>query len=880
MDKKKHLKTIYRQDYAPPAFFIDDISLIFRLETRQTIVTARSTFRARNTLQPHFLRLDGENLQLRTIKIDDTPVAPDRYRLKDGCLEIDAVPDCFSLEVVTEINPNENSELSGLYRSNGNYCTQCEAEGFRRITYFIDRPDILTRFTTRIEARKDECPILLANGNLTDHGEMPDGLHYAVWQDPFPKPCYLFALVAGVLVCIEDVFVTRSGKSVQLRIFVEERNKNKCGHAMRSLKKAMKWDEDVYGLEYDLDLFMIVAVDDFNMGAMENKGLNIFNSKYVLASPDTATDQDYLGIEGVVAHEYFHNWTGNRVTCRDWFQLSLKEGLTVFRDQEFSADMNSRPVQRIDDVNVLRNFQFREDAGPMAHPVRPDSYVEINNFYTATVYNKGAEVIRMIHSLLGPQRFKTGMDLYFQRHDGQAVTCDDFVRAMQDASDVDLDQFKLWYSQSGTPVLQVSELWEEAAHLYHLTIRQSCPATPGQEIKKPFHIPLALGLLDRNGKEIPCELKNGRVENDNSGGMLQLHQEEQTFTFKNIHQRPVLSFLRGFSAPVKVTPFLNQKKLAFLMSHDPDLFNRWDAADRLSTSLILDLIEKMRNRETVSLDEASIQAFQRNLNDGAGDKALIAQALTLPSETYIAQQMEVIDPDLLYQARLFFRKELAEKLHHDFLRVYKENNENETYSITPEAMGRRGLKNICLSYLVLNNDKEALDLCLQQYSSGTNMTDVMAALVELANYPGPERKEAIDDFFLKWKDNPLVVDKWFTLQATSSLSDTLERVKSLLHHPSFSLKNPNRIRSLIGAFCSGNHVRFHDRTGAGYQFLAEQLILIDRTNPQIAARLVAPLINWKKYDSSRQKLMHEQLERLSLLRHVSNDLYEIVKKSM
>jgi aminopeptidase N len=874
MDSKKRLKTIYRQDYNPPPFFIDEIFLTFRLDAKKTIVTARSSLRLRDASQPRPLRLDGENLQLQSIRINGEHVAVDGYRLTDDYLEIDTVPETFTLEIVTEINPDENSELSGLYRSNGNYCTQCEAEGFRRMTYFIDRPDVLTRFTTRVEAKKEECPVLLANGNLTDSGEMGDGLHFAVWTDPFPKPCYLFALVAGTLVYIEDTFVTGSGRSVCLRIFVEERNQNKCGHAMRSLKKAMKWDEDVYGLEYDLDLFMIVVVDDFNMGAMENKGLNVFNSKYVLASPDTATDQDYLGIEGVVAHEYFHNWTGNRVTCRDWFQLSLKEGLTVFRDQEFSADMNSKAVQRIDDVNLLRNFQFREDAGPMAHPVRPDSYAEINNFYTATVYNKGAEVIRMIHTLLGPKKFRAGMDLYFQRHDGQAVTCDDFVSAMQDASGVNLEQFKLWYSQSGTPVLKVSTTWDQATSRYHLTVRQSCQATPGQEEKMPFIIPLAIGLLNKNGRDILYD------KGEEQGGMLHLCREEETFTFSDIRERPVLSFLRDFSAPVKVDSFQSREELAFLMTHDPDPFNRWDAADRLSVSTILDLIERMKSKGQPVLDNTFIQAFRGNLNDEKSDKALIAQALTLPGETYLAQQMEVIDPDLLYQARQFVRRELAARLRQDFLKVYTENNETGMYEITPEAMGRRSLKNICLSYLLSAVDSKSLELCLKQYSSGSNMTDVMAALAELSNYPGPEREEAVEDFFRRWINDPLVVDKWFALQATSSLDDTLDRVKRLLQHPSFSLKNPNRVRSLIGAFCSGNHVRFHDASGAGYRFLTEQLIVIDRFNPQIAARLVAPLINWKKYDLSRQQLMRAQLERLALLTNLSSDLYEIVKKSM
>ncbi|MDR3631079.1 MAG: aminopeptidase N [Desulfocapsaceae bacterium] len=882
MDEKKQPTTIYRLDYTPPGFFIDQIMLTVRLDARKTRVIARSSLRRNTDTPSQSLRLDGENLRLLDIAIDGRKIAQEEYRLTDDFLELDDVPDTFSLEIVTEINPDENAALSGLYRSNGNFCSQCEAEGFRRITYFIDRPDILTRFTTRVEGRKDQCPVLLANGNRTDQGEMEDGWHFAVWTDPFPKPCYLFALVAGNLVHIEDWFTTGSGRRVCLRIYVEERNKEKCGHAMRSLKKAMQWDEDVYGLEYDLDLFMIVAVDDFNMGAMENKGLNVFNSKYVLETPDTATDQDYIGIEGVVAHEYFHNWTGNRVTCRDWFQLSLKEGLTVFRDQEFSADMNSRAFQRIDDVNLLRGFQFREDAGPMAHPVRPDSYVEINNFYTATVYNKGAEVIRMIHSLLGARRFRSGMDLYFQRHDGQAVTCDDFVSAMQDASGVDLEQFKLWYSQSGTPELEVADSWDRAGALYSLTIRQSCPDTPGQKGKKPFHIPIALGLLDAQGHDILNEQGGEGDAERIKGRVVELRQSEQTFTFHNVQQRPVLSFLRDFSAPVKVKPFQNREELAFLMAHDSDLFNRWDAADHLSAMIILEIVEKLRNKEPLALDDLFVQAFRTNLLDETGDKSLIAQALSLPSETYLAQQMDVIDPDLLHQARLFVRRELALRLGRDFARVYARNCGSGSYSISPEAMGRRSLKNICLSSLLVSDpvDEEALALCLKQYHSAGNMTDVIAALTALSGYSGPERDVVLDDFYRKWKKDPLVMDKWLILQATSSLSDTLDRVKGLLNHPAFSIKNPNKIRSLIGAFCSGNHARFHEKTGEGYVFLADQLIIIDRFNAQIAARMVSPLINWRRYDSHRQQLMREQLERLAVLENLSDDLYEIVKKSM
>ncbi len=874
MEKKIQPKTIYRKDYTPPEFLIDEIHLTFRLDAKKTLVTAKSFLRRNKNGQGGALRLDGENLILKVIKLNDQELSPTGYQLTEEHLEIDSVPDVFSLEIVTEINPDENMELSGLYRSNGNFCTQCEAEGFQRITYFIDRPDVLTRYTTRIEGPKKTCPVLLANGNLVEQGDLAGGMHYAVWVDPFPKPCYLFALVAGDLVHIEDTFVTKSKRPISLRIYVEERNRKKCSHAMRSLKKAMKWDEEVYGLEYDLDLFMIVAVDDFNMGAMENKGLNIFNSKYVLETPETATDQDYIGIEGVVAHEYFHNWTGNRITCRDWFQLSLKEGLTVFRDQEFSSDMNSRPVQRIDDVNVLRNFQFREDASPMAHPVRPDAYVEINNFYTATVYNKGAEVIRMIHTLLDPKRFRAGMDLYVQRHDGQAVTCDDFVAAMQDASGVDLEQFKLWYSQSGTPELTVKEKWDRKTQTYSMTVRQSCPATPGQEIKEPFHIPLRIGLLNKNGQDILSNAADGRV--------VELRQTEQTFNFQGINEKPILSFLRDFSAPVKVKSFQKREELAFLMARDSDLFNRWNAAHQLSSSIILDLVDNLKKDRPLSLDDIFIESIRINLINEKDDRALIAQALTLPSETYLSQMQDVIDPDLLHQARLFVRCELSKRLRQEFLEIYEMNCENGRYTISSEAMGRRSLKNTCLAYLLAAEpvDRDCLDICLKQYYSGTNMTDVMASLAALSHYSGPEREEVMEHFYSKWKGDPLVTNKWLTLQATSYLPDTLNRVKTLLGHPSFSIKNPNKIRALIGAFCSGNHVRFHDLSGEGYRFLTQQIIAVDTFNPQIAARLVAPFINWKKYDLIRQHLIKEQLEKLLFLDNISNDLYEIVKKTV
>ncbi|EKD33820.1 MAG: hypothetical protein ACD_75C02584G0004, partial [uncultured bacterium] len=700
--------------------------------------------------------------------------------------------------------------------------------------------------------------------------------HYAVWEDPFPKPCYLFALVAGQLVSIDDEFITRSGRRVELKIFVEEINKNKCGHAMRSLKKAMRWDEDVFGLEYDLDNFMIVAVDDFNMGAMENKGLNIFNAKYVLSSPETATDQDYLGIEGVIAHEYFHNWTGNRVTCRDWFQLSLKEGLTVFRDQEFSADMNSRPVQRIDDVRVLKNFQFKEDAGPMAHPVRPDSYLEINNFYTATVYNKGAEVIRMMHTILGAQNFRKGMDVYFARHDGQAVTCDDFVAAMSDASGIDLDQFKNWYSQAGTPTLQVKGEWDEHHAQYRLAVRQSCPDTPGQKEKKkqPFHLPLCVGLLGSDGRDLLSHEQEGSA-------VLQLRETEQLFVFPEIKEKPVVSFLRDFSAPVKVMSFQSQAELAFLMRYDTNLYNRWDAAARLACEVILETAEQLARKEPPVLDQHYLDAVAHSVGREVEDPAMLALSLTLPSEATLAQEMAIIDPDTLHQARQLVKKELARRNHDAFVLLYEKNRQGGEYGITPAEIGRRSLKNVSLSYLMALDPlpDETLGLCYGQYRHATNMTDCIAALANIVDLERSVRKEVLEDFYAKWAHDPLVLDKWFTLQAMSNLPSTLKEVEHLIKNPSFSMNNPNRVRALIGTFCTSNHFCFHEKSGAGYRFLADMIAGLNAINPQIAARLVAPLINWQRYEPERQGLMRNELNRIASIKNLSRDVYEIVNKS-
>jgi aminopeptidase N len=883
--KMKQPVTIYRKEYTVFDYIIEKLELDFQLFAERTVVTAKGKYQRNpeSKLSNPPLILFGEELELSAIKVNGIQLKEGEYQIDSKILRLNRLPEIFTLEVVTVIYPDKNTSLEGLYHSSGNYCTQCEAEGFRKITYYPDRPDVLTKFTTRIEADILSCPVMLSNGNLIEKGQLKDNRHFAVWEDPFPKPSYLFALVAGRLVSIEDEFITRSGKIIDLKIFIEERNKDKCAHAMLSLKKAMQWDEEVFGLEYDLDTFMIVAVDDFNMGAMENKGLNIFNSKYVLSTPETATDQDYLGIEGVIGHEYFHNWTGNRVTCRDWFQLSLKEGLTVFRDQEFSSDMNSRSVQRIDDVRVLKNIQFKEDAGPMAHPVRPDSYQEINNFYTATVYNKGAEVIRMLHTLLGPKNFRKGMDLYFSRHDGQAVTCDDFAAAMSYASGIDLEQFKNWYCQAGTPVLQVKGEWVEAQAEYKLLIRQSCPDTPGQTAKKPFHMPVNVGLLGADGNDLLDSPDNhGNVK---GSAILELREREQLFTFQNIHEKPVVSFLRDFSAPVRVERFQSREELSLLMRTDSNLFNRWDAASRLAQEVILDIAEKLQNNQTPSIEELYLDAISGSLKENCDDPSLLALSLQLPAETTLALEMEVVDPDVLHNARQLLKRKVAERNEKRFMTLYQrikdQSANNGTYSITPDAIGLRSLKNMSLAYLMSLDPlpQEIQDLCYKQYKQAANMTDTIAALSNLVNMDNEIKEDALGDFYKKWVNDPLVLDKWFILQAMSNLDNTLDSVKQLTKNRSFSIKNPNKVRSLIGAFCSGNHVRFHDRSGAGYRFLAEKIEELNSINPQIAARLVSPLTSWKRYDSERQKLMQQELDRILSIKDLSSDVYEVVSKS-
>lgn len=874
-------KTTYRKDYTPPAYQISTVKLRFELGENATIVHSELGIARADTAPIDIpLVLQGQELELLALTLNGIALDSTQYRLDTDQLTLFAPPADFSLQVVTKIQPQNNASLMGLYQSSGNFCTQCEAEGFRKITFFLDRPDVMAVFTTTLVADKTRYPVLLSNGNLIDRGEGDDGRHWATWHDPFPKPCYLFALVAGQLSCLEDHFTTHSGRDVVLRICVEPQHMDQCQHAMTALKQAMRWDEERFGLEYDLDLYQIVAVGDFNMGAMENKGLNIFNTKYVLAKPQIATDADYQGILSVIAHEYFHNWTGNRVTCRDWFQLSLKEGLTVFRDQEFTADQGSPGVKRIEDVRILRASQFPQDAGPMAHPVRPDSYIEINNFYTVTVYNKGAEVVRMIQTLLGREGFRWGMDLYFQRHDGQAVTCDDFVAAMADANDADLEQFKQWYQQAGTPELRISDAYDPGLARYSLTVQQSCPSTPGQAYKQPFHIPLSVGLLASDGHELPL-----RLEGESAPGattrVLELREAVHTFHFVDVPMRPVPSLLRGFSAPVKLISAETDEDLCLRLAYDSDDFNRWDAGQTVLIRTLLHLIDVHRQGRPLSLPDSFSGPFARALASDL-DRALIAQILTLPSQSYLAEQLEVVDVEAIHAAHGFVRRTLAEQLRAQLLAVYEDlhRQDQAAYCMDAAARSARALKNVCLDYLMQLDDKQLQRLCLEQFYSACNMTDQIGALAPLANFAGPERLEALASFYQRWQHEPLVVDKWLILQATSSLPSTLEAVKALLDHEAFTLKNPNKVRSLIGAFAQANPLHFHRADGGGYAFITDQILALDAFNPQIGARLITAFTRWRKFDSIRQRHICQQLERILATPALSPDVYEIASKSL
>ncbi|MBQ0529763.1 aminopeptidase N [Providencia rettgeri] len=862
----------YRQDYQAPDYTITEIDLDFNLDPVKTVVTAISKVKRLNS-QSSTLELNGEDLSLVSIEVDGK--AWKNYKESEGKLIIESLPESFTLRIVNEISPEKNTALEGLYVSGEALCTQCEAEGFRHITYYQDRPDVLARYTTTITVDKSRYPYLLSNGNRIAEGELEDGRHWVKWEDPFPKPSYLFALVAGDFDVLKDIFVTRSGREVALELFVDKGNLDRAPWAMQSLKNAMKWDEERFGLEYDLDIYMIVAVDFFNMGAMENKGLNVFNSKYVLAKSETATDKDYLNIESVIGHEYFHNWTGNRITCRDWFQLSLKEGLTVFRDQEFSSDLGSRSVNRINNVKVMRSAQFAEDASPMAHPIRPDKVIEMNNFYTLTVYEKGSEVIRMIHTLLGEEMFQAGIQLYVHRHDGSAATCDDFVQAMEDASNVDLSLFRRWYSQSGTPVLTVRDEYSPEKQQYTLHVSQMTPPTADQAEKLPLHIPLDIELYDEQGGIITLK-RGGSVVNS----VLNITQETQTFVFDEVTSRPVPSLLREFSAPVKLDYNYTDEQLAFLMQHASNEFARWDAAQQLINNYVKINVAHYQNGEILVLPEPVVDAFRGVLLSDSIDPALVALILTLPSENELAELFTVIDPVAIHEVVNFIHHHLAVEMHDELLTVYRSIN-IDGYRVDHQDIAKRSLRNICLQYLAAGDDSElANNLVLEQYQSADNMTDSLAALTAANESQLACKEQLMADFDERWHHDGLVMDKWFTLQGANPAKEALANVRALLNHRSFSMSNPNRVRSLVGAFTAGNPVNFHAKDSSGYQFLYEILVDLNTRNPQVASRLIEPLIRLKRYDEQRQAQMRKVLEQLKALDNLSGDLFEKITKAL
>jgi len=875
---------VFLKDYRPPAFLINRTELHFELGEEETLVTSRlHLLRSPEAEGEQQLTLHGQELELLQVLVDNEVLAESAYQQNEDSLVVFDVPEQCVLSCKTRIRPQNNTSLEGLYRSQGMFCTQCEAEGFRKITYYLDRPDVMSVFSVTMVADDTRYPVLLSNGNQLESKLLDDGRRQVLWHDPFPKPSYLFALVAGDLQYIEDQFETMSGRRVTLRIFVEPKDLGKCEHAMASLKRSMRWDEDVFGREYDLDIFNVVAVDSFNMGAMENKSLNIFNTSCVLCDPDITTDHGYQQVEAIVAHEYFHNWSGNRVTCRDWFQLSLKEGFTVFRDAEFSSDMGSRTVKRVEDVAVLRTAQFAEDAGPMAHPVRPDSYIEINNFYTLTVYEKGAEVVRMIHTLLGPERFRAGSDLYFQRHDGQAVTCEDFVRAMEDASGVDLQQFRRWYSQAGTPRITVRDEYDADSACYTLHLAQNCPPTPGQEQKLPFVIPLAMGLLGDAGN-LPLTLQGEEPDTetaDNTQRVLMVDQPSQCYVFEGVPERPVPSLLRGFSAPVRLEYNYSREDLCRLMSSDDDGFVRWDSAQNLAIQVITQVQSQLAGGQAAVVDPLLLDACGKLLADTSLDPAMVAAMLTLPSENYLAELAGegAADVDGIHAARLLVHRTMGEALSAQLLARYRELACNQPYAATGEQIAARALRNLCLNYLA-SADTGHLSLATAQLAAADNLTDRLAALKVLA-FHGQEADWAdpLQAFYDAWGHETLVVNQWLALQATMPDSSAIARVRKLMHHPDFDLRNPNKVRSLVGAFAGQNPVNFHSADGEGYRLLAETVAELNGVNPQIASRLLAPLTKWRYY-VGRSELMRAELEKLAALSDLSPDVYEVVTKSL
>jgi len=868
-------------DYRPPDWQVDTVELDIALHPTASRVRAKLCLRPNpNGGAPAALTLDGEGLVLRAIALDGAALSPEQYVATPDRLSIAQPPQRpFSLEIETVLDPSANTELSGLYRSGTIYCTQCEAEGFRRITYFLDRPDVMAVYTTRIEATKAEAPVLLANGNLVTAGDIAGtDRHFAVWHDPYPKPSYLFATVGGNLACVEDRFRTMSGRDITLRIYAEPGKESRCGHAMESLKRAMRWDETAFGREYDLDIFMIVAVSDFNMGAMENKGLNIFNDKYVLASAETATDGDFDRIEAIVAHEYFHNWTGNRITCRDWFQLCLKEGLTVFRDQEFTADLRSRAVERICDVRALRAHQFDEDAGPLAHPVRPAQYHEINNFYTTTVYEKGAEVVRMLKTLLGTQTFRAGMDLYFARHDGRAATVEEFVQCFADVAGIDLTRFMLWYSQAGTPEVVATGSYDALRQSYRLDLVQTVPPTPGQPSKQPMVIPLAVGLVAADGHDLPLQSRDGPTPDR---PILTLSKPEQSFVFGDVAEPPVLSLNRNFSAPIKLVVNLSAEDLRFLATHDGDAFNRWQAFQTLATRLLVDNAKALRMGGTAREDSTLTDALRAVLADGAIEPAFVALMLTLPGEADIAREIgRDVDPAAVFAARAALRARIGGDLGAELLQRYRSLAQSGPYRVDPVSVGARSLRNTCLDLLVATGSRDNIALANRQYHAADNMTDRMAALGALSLCDMPERSAALEDFYSRYRGDPLIIDKWFSLQAVIPEAGTLDRVKALTAHPAFSFANPNRVRALIHAFALGNHKEFNRPDGAGYEFVAAIVLALDGKNPQLAARLLSAFKSWRVLEPERRQRANAALVQVSAASGLSPDVSDIVRRAL
>jgi aminopeptidase N len=883
-------QTIFRKDYTPPAFLVDTVELGFDLHPERTVVASRVTLRQNPASKSRDIVLHGEEIDLVQLRMNGKLLAKGEYVLDHATLTIKKAPAQVVLEIETLCAPVQNTTLSGLYVSNGNFFTQCEAEGFRRITFFPDRPDVMAKYTVMLRADKALYPVLLSNGNLIEEGDLDDGRHYAKWEDPFKKPSYLFALVAAKLVCQEEKFKLADGREALLQVWVEEGNLDKTDYAMQSLKNSIRWDEERFGLELDLDRFMIVAVGDFNMGAMEHTGLNIVNTKFVLANPRVATDIDYAGIDAGVGHEYFHNWTGNRITCRDWFQLSLKEGLTVFRDQEFSADMigtdSGRAVTRIDQVRTLRQAQFPEDAGPMSHPVRPDSFVEINNFYTVTVYEKGAEVVRMYQTLVGRDGFRKGMDLYFERHDGQAVTCDDFRAAMADANGRDLRQFERWYSQAGTPVVTARTRYDAVKRNFDIILSQRCAPSAGQADKLPFHIPVAVGLLGADGKDLPLTLEGGKQAKGAKGGpttvVLELTEQEQIFRFRNVDERPTPSILRDFSAPVVLEYDYTDDELLHLFSHDSDPVNRWEAGQRLAMDRLLKLTAQVAAADGsdagLKLDATFINAQRALLIDSTLDPAFRELALILPSETIIAEQMDVVDPQAIHTARQFMRRTIGTYLKPELLSEYHANETPGAYSPDALSAGKRALRNLCLSYMMVTPDMAELKLAQQQFEKATNMTDRSAALVAMI-HSGAEAGPYLKNFYEDFENEALVIDKWFAMQAAAPTTN-VAAVRKLMEHPAFTLKNPNRARSLIFNFTSGNPSQFHAADGSAYDFWAEYVIKLDAINPQVAARLARGMDRWRRYAPALQAKMKQALEKVASRAKLSNDVLEVVSKAL